>query len=176
MLAKSDFPVADALALLGTFELEAALLVPTPTGLDKSIMDATSSLREYLEERGYHDFANQPQGQDHKVVRTTYFVRPAALEKSNVSLYRPPTKKGDPRIWLGAATRANAAAFNLLALTIIDDTLYVLNMSDPAVRASLSDPGSPFRRVVDARRRTSDAADEPVAYVLHRGRYALQPR
>lgn len=160
MLAKSDFPVADALALLGTFGLEAALLVPTPTGLDKSIFDATSSLREYLDERGYHDFANQPQGQDHKVVRATYFVRPAALEKSKVSLYRPPTKKGDPRIWLGAATRANAAAFNLLALTVIDDTLYVLNMSDPAVRASLGDPASPFRRVVDARRRTSDAAEE----------------
>lgn len=160
MLARSDFPVADALALLGKYEIEAALLVPTPTGLDKSIMDATSALREYLEQRGYHDFTAQPQGGAHKILRDTYFVRPASLEKSRVSLYRPPTKNGDPRIWLGAATRGNAAAFNLLALTVVNDTLYVLNMSDAAVRASIDDPASPFRRIVDANRKTSDAVGE----------------
>jgi len=160
MLARSDYPVAHALELLGRHGLEATLLVPTPTGLDKSIMDATSGLREYLETHGYHDYAAQPQGGAHKVQRGTYFVRPGALEKSTVSLYRPPTKSGDPRIWLGAATRRNAAAFNLLALTIVGDVLYVLNMSDPAVRASLEDPASPFRRLVDARRKTSDTAEE----------------
>lgn len=160
MLARSDFPVADALALLGRHGLEAALLVPTPTGLDKSIMDATSAFREYLDQHGYHDFATQPQGQGHKVLRDIYFVRPAALEKSKISLYRPPTKQGDPRIWLGAATGRNAAAYNLLALTIIDDTLYVLNMSDAVVRTSLDDATSPFRRIIDANRKTSHAVGE----------------
>jgi hypothetical protein len=160
MLAKSDFSVVDALALLGKHGLEAALLVPTPTGLEKSIMDATGALREYLHLHGYHDFAAQPQGGEHKVLRECFFVRPTSLERSKVSLYRPPTKSGDPRIWLGAATRQNAAAFNLLAVVIIAGTLYVLNMSDAAVRTSLGDVASPFRRVLDSRKRTSDTAEE----------------
>lgn len=160
MLAKSDFPVGTALALLGKYGVEASLIVPTPTGLDKSIMDATSGLREYLEQRGYHDFSSQPQGGSHKVLREVLFVRPTSLEASRVSLYRPKSKDGDPRIWLGRATRRNASAFNLLALVIVSDALYVLNMSDPQVRASLDDSGSPFRRIVDASRKTSGAASE----------------
>lgn len=160
MLARSDYSVGDALALLAKYGLEAALLVPTPTGLDKSIMDATGALREFLSQRGYHDFRTQPQGQEHKILRDVYFVRPATLEKSKVSLYRPPTKSGDPRIWLGSLTRSNAAAFNLLALVIIEDTLYALNMSDAAVRDSMDDAGSPFRKIVDADRKISDTASE----------------
>jgi len=160
VLAKSDFPVGDALELLGKFGLEAALLVPTPTGLTKSIFDATGSLREYLQLRGYHDFSTQAQGGEHKVLREGFFVRPTSLEKTNITLYRPPTKSGDPRIWTGAATRQNATAFNLLAILIIDNTLYVLNMTDAAVRSSLNDATSPFRRIVDARRKTSDTATE----------------
>lgn len=160
MLAKSDYPVASALELLARQGLEAALLVPTPTGLEKSIMDATGALRDYLGQRGYHDFDTQGQGQEHKVQREVYFVRPAALERSVVSLYRPTTKSGDPRIWLGAATRQNASAFNLLAVVVLGETLYVLNMSDGSVRASLDDAASPFRRVVDAQRKTSAAVLE----------------
>lgn len=163
MLAKSDFPIATALELLANHELEAALLVPTPTGLDKSIIDATGALREYLDQRGYHDFAAQTQGQEHKVKRDIYFVRPTSLERSTASFYRPNTKSGDPRIWLGSETRRNAGALNLLALTIVEGTLYVLNMSDPAVRTSLQEPTSPFRRIIDARRKTSDVADELLA-------------
>jgi len=160
MLAKSDYPVASALALLARHGLEAALLVPTPTGLEKSIMDATGALREYLGQHGYHDFEVQGQGPEHKVQRDVFFVRPAALERSTASLYRPTTKSGDPRIWLGAATRQNAAACNLLAVIVLDGTLYVLNMSDAAVRTSLDDPGSPFRRLVDARCKPSGVAQE----------------
>lgn len=160
MLARSDFPVADAFGLLARHGIDAALLVPTATGLAKSIMDATGSLREYLEDRGYHRFDEQGQGPENKVKRSAYFVRPGSLQSSTVSLYRPNTKSGDPRIWLGAATRENAQAHNLLALTVQGDDLYVLNMSDAAVRASLADPASPFRRVLDANRVVLPAVDE----------------
>ncbi len=125
------------------------MLVPTPTGLEKSIFDATDGLREYLSERGYHDFGTQAQGQDHKVLKQAYLVRQNSLEPTQVSLYRPTTKNGDPRIWLGHPVRSYASAFNLLALTVIDGTLYVLNMSDPSVQVSLDDAGSPFRKSVD---------------------------
>lgn len=135
--------------MLGRHAIEAALLVPTPTGLDKSILDATDGLREYLAETGYHDYEGQGQGPDHKVVKQAFLVRPHSLEPTQVSLYRPTTKDGDPRIWLGHPLRSYAGAYNLLALTVIAGTLYVLNMSDPSVQVSLDDPGSPFREVVD---------------------------
>lgn len=149
MLEKSDFPVVIALELLTHLGLEAAVIVPTPTGLGKSIMDATSSVREYLRSKNYHDFDTQGQGQEFKVKHNVLFVLPNSLQESQVSLYRPITKGGDPRIWLGAATRQNVSAFNLLAVTIINGQLYALNMSDYSVRASLQDPKSPFRRILD---------------------------
>lgn len=136
--------------MLTRHAIEAALLVPTPTGLEKSIFDATDGLREYLAERGYHDYEAQPQGQDHKVLKQAYLVRPHSLEPTQVSLYRPTTKNGDPRIWLGHPVRSYAGAYNLLALTVMDGTMYVLNMSDPTVQVSLEDAGSPFRKLVDS--------------------------
>lgn len=135
--------------MLAKHGIEAALLVPTPTGLEKSIFDATDGLREYLVDRGYHDYSEQGQGQDHKVVKQAFLVRPHSLELTQVSLYRPSTKKGDPRIWLGNAVRAYAGPLNLLAVTVVAGDLYVLNMSDPTVQVSLEDAGSPFRKVID---------------------------
>lgn len=160
MLAKSDFPAAEALELLATYDIEAALLVPTPTGMEKSILDATESVREYLLLKCFHDFAHQGQGQEHSVKRDVFFVQPNALERSTVSLYRPNTKSGDPRIWLGAATRKNAAPFNLLAVVVLADTMFVLNLSDGKVRASLSDPASPFRKSLDKNRKASPEVSE----------------
>ncbi|GAA3895358.1 hypothetical protein GCM10022276_13040 [Sphingomonas limnosediminicola] len=155
MLASSDFPVEEALELLTRNDIDAALLVPTPTGLKKSILDATDDLRAYFRDQGFHDYAAQGQGQDEKVVRDAFFVRPNGLEKTRVSLYRPVTKNGDPRIWPGQATRRNAEAFNLLALVVLDGVLYIANLSDASVRASLEDPASTFRRIL-ARSRTPD--------------------
>lgn len=149
MLAKADFPVTTALEMLAKHGIEAALLVPTPTGLEKSIFDATDGLREYLSSNGYHDYGEQGQGQDHKVIEDAYLVRALSLEKTKVSLYRPPTKNGDPRIWLGHAVRSYTSAFNLLAITVVDSVMYVLNMSDPSVQVSLDDAGSPFRKIFD---------------------------
>lgn len=146
--------------MLGRVGVEAALLVPTPTGLKKSILDATDGLREYLASRGYHDYQSQQQGQEAKVKRDAYLVRPHSLEKTSVSMYRPTTKAGDPRIWLGRGLLDYAGAFNLLAIVVLDGTMYVLNMSDPTVQVSLDDVGSPFRKIVDKSVGPSDAATE----------------
>ncbi len=134
--------------------------MPTPTGLEKSIFDATDGLREYLAGCGYHDYTSQAQGQDHKVLKQAYLVRSHSLEPTQVSLYRPGTKNGDPRIWLGHALRSYVRAFNLLALTVIDGTLYVLNMSDPSVQVSLDETGSPFRKLIDRADHRDVAASE----------------
>lgn len=148
MLARSDFPVEEALELLTRHDIDAALLVPTTTGLEKSIMDATEEIRGYLSEKAFHDYAVQGQGPEAKVVRDAYFVTDTGLEPTRVSLYRPQTKSGDPRIWLGEATRRNAEPFNLLALVVLGDDLYVANLSNPRVRAAIEDPASPFGQLV----------------------------
>jgi hypothetical protein len=155
MLEASDYPVEQALELLTRNDIDATLIVPTPTGLNKSILDATEDVRGYLKDARFHDYEAQGQGPDEKVVRDGYFVRAASLEATRVSLYRPLTKNGDPRIWLGEATRRNAEAFNLLALIVLDGVLYIANLSDPGVRASLADPGTPFGKLL-VRNRTRD--------------------
>lgn len=146
--------------MLARHGLEASLLVPTPTGLEKSIFDATDGLREYLAGRGYHDYEEQGQGQEHKVQHEAFLVKPHSLERTTVSLYRPTTKRGDPRIWLGHPVRGYAGAFNLLAVTVLGGVLYVLNMSDPTVQVSLDDAGSPFRRIVDRHGQADEVASE----------------
>ena len=161
MLSQSDFPVAGALELLTRLDLEVALIVPTKTGLEKSIMDATADVRDYLADKGYHDYAKQGQGPGDKVVREAFFVQPSRLVPTQVSLYRPNTKKGDPRIWTGKATRELVVPGNLLALLVVEATLYVINMSDEPTRRSLGNPSSPLTPVtVFAAKQRSDVAGE----------------
>jgi len=160
MLGKSDVPVAPALEALGRIGLAAALLVPTPTGLVKSIFDAADGLREYLAACGYHDYKHQPQGQESKVKRKAFLVRANGLEPTKISMYRPNTKNGDPRIWLGRGIKEYSGPFNLLAIVVLEGTMYILNMSDPTVQVSLDDGTSPFRIIADRATSPSDAADE----------------
>lgn len=161
MLSQSDFPIAEALEILTRHDLEVALLVPTSTGLDKSIMDATADVRDYLRDKGFHDYARQGQGPGDKVVRDAHFVQPTRLVPTQVSLYRPNTKKGDPRIWTGKATRELVVPGNLLALLVVEGELYVVNMSDERIRLSLGDPASPLTRVTTfAARQRVDVSGE----------------
>ena len=108
--------------------VEITLIEPTRTGLDKSIMDATGSVRTYLKNNNIHDYEFQKQGQESKIQVNSYLVSPDGLIKSASSLYRPNTKKGDPRIWfkgLGAYAKAN----DILAILTLGNELYVLNVT-----------------------------------------------
>ena len=108
--------------------VEITLIEPTTTGLEKSIMDATGSIRTYLKNNNIHDYEFQKQGQESKIQVNSYLVSPDGLIKSVASLYRPNTKKGDPRIWfkgLGAYAKAN----DILAILTLGNELYVLNVT-----------------------------------------------
>jgi len=144
MLAAADVHVPDVLRYFTRRGIEVAFLVPTETGMQKSIMDATAPVRDFLKRAGIHDFDTRPQGQDHKKqVRTTVVTR-AGLFQTETSLYRPATKQGDPRIWIrGLKSYANAG--NVLALvTTSDGELMVINASNaglvPGVSTSLDGP------------------------------------
>src|SRR5690554_18149 len=116
----------ERIELLTEKSVEVTLIEPTGTGLEKSIMDATGSVRAYLKDKKIHDYELQNQGQESKIQVNSYLVNPDGLLNSSASLYRPNTKKGDPRIWfkgLGAYSRAN----DILGIISHENNLYVVN-------------------------------------------------
>ena len=72
----------------------------TETGLKKSIMDATAPMRVYFKENGIHDYEMQLQGPENKFLVPTHILTFQSVLDTQSSLYRPVTKKGDPRLWI----------------------------------------------------------------------------
>lgn len=144
MLHAADRNIDDVTAALAAFGVDAGYLVPTETGLRKSIMDAHADLRAFLSLRGLHDFHTQEQGPANKVVLSAQMVGAERVEDVRVSLYRPTTKNGDPRIW-ATGLPSYASAGNLLAfITDSSGRLFIVNCSDQEVFESRSTEGSPL--------------------------------
>ena len=143
MLAMSDTNIEQFLPLFANVGVSVAFLVPTPTGYEKSIMDAIGSVRALLKDENIHDYEAQHQGPEAKQMWPSYFVTGNGLVETEASLYRPVTKKGDPRIWF-KNLRHFCNPCNLLALFVYERKIYVLNLSSEEVRASLSDRGFVF--------------------------------
>src|SRR5690606_34943614 len=108
--------------------VEHSVFVPTETGLRKSILDATRTVRTHFELTGFHDYSMQPQGPEFKAVRTGYLVTSSTLIPSYVSLYRPVTKKGDPRMWFRRLAEL-AGANDHIAILIYANNAYLFNLS-----------------------------------------------
>lgn len=149
MLERADRPIEGVLRAFAAQGTEVGFLVPTETGLAKSIMDAHGELRDYLRRTGLHDFGRQAKGPDAKVVMPAMHVGAEAMEGATVSLYRPEAKDGDPRIWIKGLPQ-RAIAGNLLALIAHEGVLYVINTSVPGVLESLGSPATPLGRLVAA--------------------------
>ena len=98
MLAMSDTPIEKYLPIFASTGVSVSFLVPTPTGYEKSIMDATAPVRQLLLNSGIHNYEEQGQGQENKVMIKSFFVGEQGVTETFASLYRPVTKKGDPRI------------------------------------------------------------------------------
>ncbi len=136
MLAMTDTPIEHFLPFFASTGVNVSFLVPTQTGYEKSIMDATAPVRELLFNEGIHDYDKQGQGPENKVVIRSFFVNVNGLTESAASLYRPVTKKGDPRIWF-KDLRRYCSPCNLLALVVIKKEIYVLNLSNALIANSL---------------------------------------
>lgn len=140
MLTMSDTNIEQFLPVFAKSSTSVAFLVPTPTGFGKSIMDATAPIRELFSSAGLHNYEEQLQGQNYKVLVKTYLVNANNLTETESSLYRPETKKGDPRIWI-YKLKQYCKPCNLLALVIIKKALYVFNLSNPQIANSLISGG-----------------------------------
>jgi hypothetical protein len=77
---------------------EYALIRMTETMLDKSIIDASDSIRNIMRENGIVNYGNIAQGQ--KVMEETDILCDRGILRKRMSLYRPKTKNGDPRFWV----------------------------------------------------------------------------
>lgn len=137
MLKMSDTSIRGFLSFFANIGLQVAFLVPTPTGYQKSIMDATIPLREMLRETGIHNYAEQKQGPEFKELVKTYFLAPDRLIETEASLYRPITKQGDPRIWF-YNLKQYCVPCNLLAILANKGNLYVLNLSNAKIVESMN--------------------------------------
>ena len=132
----SDTNIEQFLSIFAETGVPVAFLVPTLTGFGKSIMDATASIRELLRNANVHDYEKQSQGQNNKEIVDTYIVQYDSLVQTDTSLYRPETKKGDPRIWI-YNLKPFCQPYNLLALIVIEKKIYVFNLSDKRIADSL---------------------------------------
>lgn len=99
----------------------------TPTILDKSIIDATTVIRDLLQTNNIHDYDNQLQGPEHKVIKNAFLID-TDITATTVSMYRPETKQGDPRIWF-SGLKYFCSAGDELGLFCLNECCYVINMS-----------------------------------------------
>lgn len=81
-------------------QVDFATIQITETGLKKSILDATAPVRAYFKEKNVHDYETQLQDPEHKRIINTYILTEDTQYITKTSLYRPVTKKGDPRLWV----------------------------------------------------------------------------
>jgi hypothetical protein len=141
MLNRSDTDIKAVVSYLAKYSIEGGYLVPTQTGLEKSILDAHESLRKFLKQNNYHDYATQGQGGENKVIKKGFILSESGWIETSVSMYRPSTKAGDPRIWISGLNRY-AKAWNLVTSFLHEGSLYVFNASDPSVQKQMTDDQS----------------------------------
>lgn len=104
-----------------------SILVPTETGLEKSIMDAVSGVREFLKKNGIHDYDKQELGPDHKVKINCVLDSVTSSLASQATLYRS-NGRGDYRIWFSQLNDF-ASPNDKLALINKDGVINLLNLS-----------------------------------------------
>lgn len=147
MLALSDRPIEPVIEKFAEYGVAAALLVPTSTGLKKSIMDAHDALRDFLKTNGVHDFSTQATGPAAKVIVNAKLILEDRAIDIGVSLYRPETKLGDPRIWI-SRLKQFANAGNLLAFFVVERQLFIANVSDLRVLSADASPRGELLRLL----------------------------
>lgn len=135
------------MAFMVNHNVEFTLVQLTATGLKKSIMDATAPIRTFFLEKGVHNYEEQLQGTEHKQLIKTVILNSSDAKETETSLYRPVTKKGDPRLWIYGLkdfTRAD----DIHAICILNGKFFVINITtcdiEAAFNASIQTPLKDF--------------------------------
>lgn len=111
-------------------QVEFATIQITETGLKKSILDATAPVRAYFKENSVHDYEAQLQGPEHKRSIDTYILTEDTQYLTKTSLYRPVTKKGDPRLWVNKVKDVEFLRANdIFAIIAHRGILFAINLT-----------------------------------------------
>ncbi len=161
MLSAADIDYTNFLSLFSAYGLNVAFLSPTETGYTKSIMDAIKPLRRILKEKQIHNYDIQAQGPTNKIRIKACFLRGDVLDYTYASLYRPITKKGDPRIWFDKL-KTYCEPHNLLAILPTEDAIFVFNLSKTDVVNSLMN-GEGKKLLESIKRGYSSVIDELIS-------------
>lgn len=129
--------------------VEFSIFEPTITGLKKSIIDATQPVRTHFELENFHFYWEQRQGPDQKIKKGAYFLTDKETIKSSASLYRPKTKKGDPRMWFRGLPKF-ATAGDQIAIIIRNGQPYLINLNAVELEKSLEIHKSPITEFLKA--------------------------
>ena len=159
MLAASDIDISQVMADLAEHGIEAGYIVPTHTAIAKSIMDAHRSLRAFFSHHDLHDFEIQGKGPSNKVQLEAHILTHGGWKQSVVSLYRPETKSGDPRIWFAGLAKY-ADPNNLLVLLVRDREIFLINASHDDIWKTISVAGSPFHELILEMAKTKSQAEQ----------------
>ncbi|SIQ01160.1 MvaI/BcnI family restriction endonuclease [Maribacter ulvicola] len=140
----------EKIKLLTKNQVSLTLIEPTETGLKKSIMDATGSVRSYLKNENIHDYELQNQGTESKIMIPAIIHTGFKIIKSKASLYRPSTKKGDPRIWFYSLTKV-ACPNDIIAITFYNDSFQVFNLTTLDINALINSAIiNPFQELISS--------------------------
>ena len=116
--------------------VEYAIFEPTATGLNKSILDATQVVRTYFELTNFHHYDKQGQGTEHKVVKEAYLLSSESKAISRMSMYRPETKMGDPRMWFSNLNTFTSAGAQI-AIIIYQGIPHLIDLTNCDLSTSL---------------------------------------
>jgi len=86
--------------LIGFPGVEVGLFEVTETQLKKSIIDANFSISESFEATAFHVYRDQQLSSENKQAKEIFLFSNNGIVKTTLSLYRPKTKFGDPRLWI----------------------------------------------------------------------------
>ncbi len=140
----------EKIKLLTKNQVSFTLIEPTENGLKKSIMDATGTVRNYLKGENIHDYELQKQGTESKVIVPAIIHTGFKTIESKASLYRPSTKKGDPRIWFYSLTKI-ANPNDIIAITFYCDSFHVFNLTKLNIKELIHSPVlNPFQELINA--------------------------
>lgn len=151
--------------------IEFATIQITETGLKKSILDATAPIRAYFKEKNVHDYDLQLQGPEHKRIVDTYIMTETARFLTKTSLYRPVTKKGDPRLWVNKIRDIEFLKANdIFAIIAHKNIFFTVNLSTVDISTvCLSPVDTPLKDLIfELSREKNSVSDELLGLIKDR--------
>ena len=138
-------PVASRIQMLVDNEIKFATIVPTKTGLEKSIMDATLSVRLFLRDNNIHHYENQENGTQNKVIKEAKYILEGELKDLQISLYKS-NGRGDTRIWFSGLNSV-ADANDTIVILFKNENIYILNITQLEIE-KLVGKNNPFNDLI----------------------------